>query len=273
MRKTLRALIRLVLLGLVILSLLGAVLVIARFSWGPASRRKKRVAAVMQAHLRAMCLCAGLKVEVHGARPSNERPFLLLSNHVSYWDILALGSLFPLGFMAKDCIESWPVLGTVTRLCNTVFVNRDNVWERYRSLRRLQNQIQDLSYCVFPEGTTTAALAPRLELWYRGNVAVRREPGVPLWLAGLHYEKHVEEAWIDDDELLPHLFNRLKEPSIRLIVYIEPLELDRDAPLSEAARAAWKGTVGLCQKAQDHGDSAASIRSVRLCKVNDSAAS
>lgn len=273
MRKTVRALIRLALLGFVILSLLGTVMLMAAFQRGPAARRKKRVASVMQAHLRAMCFCAGLEVQVCGAKPSLDRPFLLLSNHVSYWDILALGSLFPLGFMAKDCIESWPVLGTVTRLCNTVFVNRENVWDRFRSLRRLQTEIQDLSYCVFPEGTTTAALAPRLELWYRGNVAVLREPGVPLWLAGLHYEKHAEEAWIDDDELLPHLFRRLMEPSIRLTVYIEPLQLDCNAPLSEVARTAWKRTVGLCQKARDHGDSAASARSVRLCKVKDSAAS
>jgi 1-acyl-sn-glycerol-3-phosphate acyltransferase len=273
MRKTVRALVRLALLGFVILSLLGTVLLMAAFSRGPAALRKKRVARVMQSHLKAMCVCAGLKIEVHGARPSDDQPFLLLSNHVSYWDILALGSLFPLGFMAKDCIESWPFLGTVTRLCNTVFVNRENVWDRYLSLRKLQTQIQDLSYCIFPEGTTTAACAPRLELWYRGNVAVAREPGVPLWLAGLHYEKHKAEAWIDEDELLPHLFRRLQEPSIRLMIYIEPLQVDRSTPLAEVARAAWKGTVGLCQKAQNSGESGASLRAVHLCSVKDSAAS
>jgi 1-acyl-sn-glycerol-3-phosphate acyltransferase len=205
--------------------------------------------------------------------PSGERPFLLLSNHVSYWDILALGSLFPLGFMAKDCIESWPVLGTVTRLCNTVFVNRDNVWDRFRSLRRLQTQIQDISYCIFPEGTTTAAAAPGREPWYRGNVAVLREPGARIWLAGLHYEKHDEEAWIDDDELLPHLFRRLREPSIRLIIYLEPLHTSRSARLSDAAREAWKGTVSLCQKAQYDRDTPVTAQPVHLCKVNDSAAS
>jgi 1-acyl-sn-glycerol-3-phosphate acyltransferase len=273
MQKTVRALVRLALLGFVIVSLLGAVLLMAAFSWGPVSRRKKRVARVMQVHLSVMCRCAGLKIQVRGLKPSPDRPFLLLSNHVSYWDILALGSLFPLGFMAKDCIESWPALGTITRLCNTVFVNRVNVWDRYRSLRRLQTEIQDLSYCVFPEGTTTAAVAPRLDLWYRGNVALLRKPGVPLWLAGLHYEKHKEEAWIDDDELLPHLFRRLKEPSIRLTVCIEPLQVDLHAPLTDAACAAWNGTVGLCLKARDHGNSSGPTGSVRLGKVEDSAAS
>ncbi|HET9236959.1 MAG TPA: lysophospholipid acyltransferase family protein [Oligoflexus sp.] len=273
MLKTMRALVRLVMLGCVILSLLSIVMLLGAFQGQRTIRRKKLVAAVMQAHLRAMSRCAGLEVQVLGTRPLDDRPFLLLSNHVSYWDILALGSLFPLGFMAKDCIESWPVLGTVTRLCNTVFVNRENVRDRVRALRRLQTQIHDLSYCVFPEGTTTAEIAPRLELWCRGNIAVLREPGAPVWLAGLHYEKHAEEAWIDDDELLPHLFRRLKEPSIRLTIYLEPLQVNRAASLSEAAREAWEGTVGLCQKAQYDGDTSVSTQPVRLCVVKDSAAS
>lgn len=273
MVKTIRASVRLLMLGMVILSLLCTVMLMGVWSRPTSARRKKRVAAVMQVHLSLMCRCAGLKIQVLGTMPANAGPFLLLSNHVSYWDILALGSLFPLGFMAKDCIESWPILGTVTRLCNTVFVNRDSVWDRVRALRRLQMQIEDLSYCVFPEGTTTAAAAPRLELWYRGNVAVLREPGVPVWLAGLHYEKHAEEAWIDDDELLPHLFRRLKEPCIRLTVCLEPLQLKEAAALSEAAREAWRGTVGLCQKAQYDENDTASTQPVRLCKVKDSAAS
>lgn len=273
MVKTIRALIRLLMLGAVILSLLSTVMLLAVFSRQPAVRRKKRVASVMQAHLSLMCRCAGLEIQVLGTMPSPARPFLLLSNHVSYWDILALGSLFPMGFMAKDCIESWPVLGTVTRLCNTVFVNRESVRDRVRALRQLQTAIEDLSYCVFPEGTTTAAAAPRRELWNRGNVAVLREPGAPVWLAGLHYEKHKEEAWIDDDELLPHLFRRLKEPSIRLTVCLEPLQLSGTATLSEAAREAWKGTVSLCRKAQYDENDTASTQPVRLCKGNDSAAS
>jgi 1-acyl-sn-glycerol-3-phosphate acyltransferase len=273
MLKSVRALVRLVMLGFVILSLLASVLLLTVFSREPSARRKKRVAVLMQAHLRAMSRCAGLQVRVLGTVPSDDRPFLLLSNHVSYWDILALGSLFPLGFMAKDCIESWPVLGTVTRLCNTVFVNRENVWGRFRSLRRLQDQIQDLSYCVFPEGTTTASIAPRLQLWCRGNVAVLREPGAPVWLAGLHYEKHEDEAWVDDDELLPHLFGRLREPAIRLTICLEPLHVSRSTPLADAAREAWKGTVSLCQKAQYDEDAPASAQPVRLCKVEDSAAS
>lgn len=273
MLRNLRALGRIVLLLLVILCLLATVLLLALIRRPDTPSRKLRVARVMQGHLKAMSWVCGLRVHVLGPRPPAGEPFLLLSNHVSYWDILALGSLFPLGFMAKDCIAAWPLLGTVTRLCNTIFVNREIVRARWRSLRSLQTEIRDLSYCVFPEGTTTAALAPKLSHWRRGNIAVLREPGAPVWLAGLHYEKHTEQAWIDDDALLPHLFRVMKAPRIGLTIQLQPFIMDPGVSLSQAAVSAWKQTTSLCQKAQHNWKSSPATRSVQLCKQEDSAVS
>jgi 1-acyl-sn-glycerol-3-phosphate acyltransferase len=272
MLKKVRASTRLLLFMIIILALLGSVMLVALIS-APHSRRKKRVARVMQGYLKLMVALCGLRVEVYGARPSGSRPFLLLSNHVSYWDILVLGSMFPLGFMAKDSIAHWPLLGTVIRLCNTIFVNRENVRDRCRALRSLQAEIRDMSYCVFPEGTTTAAAVPQFSQWRRGNVAVLREPGVEVWLAGLHYEKHEEEAWVDDDALLPHLFMRLQEARIRITVHFKMLAWEPGMPLAAAAENAWQQTAGLCQKAQYDWDRTAAARTVQLCKTEDSAVS
>jgi 1-acyl-sn-glycerol-3-phosphate acyltransferase len=267
-----RAFLRLVLLFLVIICLLGTVLVTGIFRERTA-QLKRRIARVMQAHLRFMAKLCGLKIQVHGPRPEPGRPFLLLGNHVSYWDIIALGSLFPLGFMAKDDIAGWPLLGTVIRLCNTIFVKRDHALGRWQALRTLQSSLYDLPYCVFPEGTTSAAVEPRLAQWRRGNIAVLKEPAVEVWLAGLNYRDHKEQAWIDDDALLPHLFEALKASSIELSIHLQPLTWEPRESLSRAAVSAWRQTAGLCQKAQFDWSSSAGSDVMPLCKSQDSAVS
>jgi len=273
MWKIFRSLRRMLLLFMIILSLLLAVSVLSLVVRPTRARRQRLAAQIMQGHLKAMVWVSGLRIHLHGPRPKPGQSFLLLSNHVSYWDILALGSLFPLGFMAKDCIASWPILGTVTSLCNTIYVNRDDVALRVSSLRTLQKNILSLPYCIFPEATTTAALAPKLALWHRGNIAVLRDPGVKVWLAGLHYEQQKEQAWIADDALLPHLFQAMQAPSIELMIHLQPLAAEQDLPLRDASLASWRQTTKLCHKAQENWETKPQPGSVRLCKNSNSAVS
>lgn len=271
MWKIFRSLARMLLLSIIIVSLLLTVFGLSILVHLSRERRQQLAARIMQAHLKAMVWVAGLRIHLYGPLPKAGQSFLLLSNHVSYWDILALGSLFPLGFMAKDCIASWPILGTITSLCNTIYVNRDDVAMRVRSLRTLQNNIRSLPYCVFPEATTTAALAPELALWHRGNIAVLRDPGVQVWLAGLHYQQQREQAWIADAALLPHLFQAMQAPRIELIIQLQALAVDQAMSLADASLAALWQTTQLCHKAQENRGAIAEAGSTRLCQSSDSA--
>jgi lyso-ornithine lipid O-acyltransferase len=49
---------------------------------------------------------------------------LVVSNHVSWLDIVVLGGLVPLSFVAKSEVAGWPVIGTLARLQRTIFVDR-----------------------------------------------------------------------------------------------------------------------------------------------------
>ncbi|WP_141734754.1 lysophospholipid acyltransferase family protein [Oligoflexus tunisiensis] len=249
MGKYLRSIWRLLVLLMVMLSLFISVGLLSLMGRGSLSGQNL-VARVMQRHLRVMTWVCGLRLHVRGSRPRVGETFLLLSNHVSYWDILALGSLFPMGFIAKDCIASWPVIGSVIRMCNTIFVDRGHVMARFRTLRSLQSRIPDLPYCVFPEGTTTAGVAPRRQQWHRGNVAVLREPGVEIWLAGLHYARHEEQAWIDDAALMPHLWKVMQAPVIDMMIHLQPFRPESGLSLREVSEAAWSQTVDLCYAAR-----------------------
>lgn len=69
------------------------------------------------------CAFLGLKVTVIGA-PATGRPTLLVSNHISWTDIVAIGSVAPVTFVAKQEIAKWPFVSMMAKLQKTIFVDR-----------------------------------------------------------------------------------------------------------------------------------------------------
>ncbi len=80
---------------------------------------------------------------------------LLVANHVSYLDIIVLGSLVKATFVSKAEVRKWPLFGWLSTLQNTVFINRRS--------REIKVQLKELServanhenLIIFPEGTST----------------------------------------------------------------------------------------------------------------------
>ena len=66
----------------------------------------------------------GIRVKVDGAVLSGG-PALLVSNHVSWLDIVILSAVAPVSFIAKRDVSGWPFFGTLAHLQRTVFVDRN----------------------------------------------------------------------------------------------------------------------------------------------------
>jgi 1-acyl-sn-glycerol-3-phosphate acyltransferase len=98
-----------------------------------------------------------IKITVRGNAEQLERGgYVIISNHFGYLDGIVLGSLFPVIFVSKREVKSWPVVGKWTTLCGTVFINRQRkgliplaVKEMSRKLR------QGVNILLFPEGAAT----------------------------------------------------------------------------------------------------------------------
>lgn len=91
---------------------------------------------------------------------SSGRPLIhdvfYVANHVGWIDIPILGSLTGTAFVSQDKIKSWPIVGWLARLNNTVFVSRTErhtVGSQVDALRQALAQRQPIA--IFPEGTTT----------------------------------------------------------------------------------------------------------------------
>ena len=68
-----------------------------------------------------------VKITVEGDTGQLERGgYVMISNHFGYLDGIVLGSLFPVVFVSKQEVKSWPVVGQWTTLCGTVFINRQS---------------------------------------------------------------------------------------------------------------------------------------------------
>jgi 1-acyl-sn-glycerol-3-phosphate acyltransferase len=72
---------------------------------------------------RISCRLLGIEVSVRGEICAAQ-PALFVSNHISYVDIIVLGSLLDASFIAKSDVESWPLFGWLAKLSRTVFVDR-----------------------------------------------------------------------------------------------------------------------------------------------------
>ena len=120
------------------------------------STRALAVAAFLpMAFHRILLAIAGIHVARHG-RLATDRPLLIVANHVTWLDIVVVGSVAPLSFVAKDEMASWPVFGWLARMQRTIFIARDrkrSVAEQAKEIARRLTAGEAI--VLFPEGTTS----------------------------------------------------------------------------------------------------------------------
>jgi 1-acyl-sn-glycerol-3-phosphate acyltransferase len=81
---------------------------------------------------------------------------LVVSNHLSYLDILFYAALMPCIFVAKSDVRSWPVFGLLARCGGTIFVKRERTSGVGDTTRQMTEALAaSIPILLFPEGTST----------------------------------------------------------------------------------------------------------------------
>ena len=178
---------------------------------------------------RVACYALGLKVRVHGTLEP-KRPVLLASNHVSWKDIMVLGSVADVVYIAKAEVRGWPVFGLLARLQATIFVEREQRQKVGDQADEIARRLTDGEIVVlFPEGTTSDGnrlLEIKTSLFGAAASAVPHAPGgvvhiqpVSIAYTGVHgmamgrFHRPLA-AWPGDIELLPHLLGVAREGAV-----------------------------------------------------------
>jgi lyso-ornithine lipid O-acyltransferase len=153
-----------------------------------------------------------VRCDVEGRIPTHG---LVVSNHLSYLDIVILSAAMPCFFVAKSEIGNWPYFGKAARAGGTLFLDRS----RRRSAERVADLIRErlklsVPVLLFPEGTSTNGTMLRFH-------ARLFEPAIracaPITPAAIRYgtedgRPESELCWFGDDALAPHLVKTLKAP-------------------------------------------------------------
>ena len=111
--------------------------------------------AYMRVYMWWLKVTTGLRVRVHGELTS-ARPLLVVSNHISFFEIAMLSYAFGGSFVGKREVSRWPVVGPIAKKFGVVFVDR-NPATAAQALDTVNKQLSKLTYplFIFAEGTTT----------------------------------------------------------------------------------------------------------------------
>ncbi|CAG7649917.1 lysophospholipid acyltransferase family protein [Actinacidiphila bryophytorum] len=119
-----------------------------------------RLGSGEQIRRRAAVLLADLGIRLDApsgelAVPGAPTGTLVVANHISWLDVLALLAVQPATLLAKREVGSWPVVGTLVRRAGTRFIDRDGLRGLPGTVRELAALLRSgESVVVFPEGTT-----------------------------------------------------------------------------------------------------------------------
>ena len=102
-------------------------------------------------------ILAILELEVKASAPVPQAfAGLVVSNHLSWLDVLVLQSLMPVAFVAKTEVRSWPVVGYLAQAASTIFVDRSSARSAHAMVDHTAAAItRGQAVAVFPEGTSS----------------------------------------------------------------------------------------------------------------------
>jgi len=178
---------------------------------------------------RAACRLLGVRIHLHGSL-DKRRPLMLAANHASWKDILVLGAIADVAFIAKSEVADWPVFGHLAKLQKSIFVAREQKRQAGAQVGEIAERMKAGEIVVlFPEGTTSDGnrlLEIKSSLFGAAAAAVPHVPGnvvhvqpVAIAYTRVHgmamgrYHRPVA-AWPGDIELVPHLMGVLKAEAI-----------------------------------------------------------
>ena len=96
----------------------------------------------------------GIKLKVSGEQEAKRVMFI--SNHISYLDIVILGSVVNAVFVAKSEIRNWPIINKLCILGKTIFIERENRKSvKKQAVLIKENMQKGLNVLLFPEGTSS----------------------------------------------------------------------------------------------------------------------
>jgi 1-acyl-sn-glycerol-3-phosphate acyltransferase len=190
---------------------------------------------VQRAYCRLVLRCFGVRITVTGSPIRNLRGVLVVSSHVSWLDVFAIGAVLPGSFVARADMFTGPATGVVARVLKIIPIERS-------SLRRLPEVVSAVArrlgagqtVVAFPAGTTWCGRAgqshpgrgPFYPAMFQAAIDAAR-PVQPLRLTYHHVDGSVSTApaYVGEDTLMRSIGRVLAMRRTVACVRVESLQL------------------------------------------------
>jgi 1-acyl-sn-glycerol-3-phosphate acyltransferase len=193
-------------------------------------------------YYRVLCALLRIRVRING-EPVRNRAVFFVSNHVSWADILVIGAIVPVAFVAKREVRDWPLVGITAELQRTVFVDRTR---RHQTAEAVDEIVKRLgggtSVVLFAEGTSSdgnrvlpfrsALLGAVEEAASRGDANNILIQPMSITYTGQHgipmgHQHRPLVAWYGDLDFMPHIKAFIERGAVDAVVsYGEPVPAD-----------------------------------------------
>jgi 1-acyl-sn-glycerol-3-phosphate acyltransferase len=169
---------------------------------------------ILRAWAAGVCAIMNARITVHGPVP--QAAFYLVSNHLSYVDVIVFARILGCVFVSMAEVDKWPLVGTLARGLNTLFIDRT----RRRDTARVNHAIRATlskghGLLVFPESTTTYGdtVLPFHGALLQPAIDAQR----PVHYAAISYATQPGTAspepaicWVDDTPFATHALRLLR---------------------------------------------------------------
>jgi 1-acyl-sn-glycerol-3-phosphate acyltransferase len=200
-----------------------------------------------RAIFRAVLLAMGVTLVVHGAIPGPGRGALVVNNHTSWLDIVAVNAVRPMRAVAKKDIASWPVLGWLVTAAGSVYVDRENIRALPGTVATLAEVLRGGAMVnVTPEGTTWCGLTHGRFRPALFQAAI--DGGVPVLPVAVRFRQNgaptTAPAFIGDETIVDSV---LRTAALRRLV----LEVHVLAEIAPGRAAGRRELAALAERAVD----------------------
>lgn len=209
-----RASVRAFVIGVWTVALFGVRLAVAPVAlFNKAAERALR-RRILQAWAWGVCGIVRARVTVRGKAPG--APFVLVSNHLSYFDVIVFSRLLGAVFVSMMEVNTWPIIGLLARGLNNLFIDR----KKRRDASRVNSEIADVvqkghGLVLFPESTTT--YGDKLLPFHGALLQPAVDLKMPVHYAAISYATAPGDigaeysiCWVDDTPFATHAFRLLR---------------------------------------------------------------
>lgn len=194
----------------------------------------------------------GFEVKVIGRNEELMRNnnFLLVGNHMSYMDILAMGRAQETMFVTSVDMGEVPLLGHITKLAGCIHVERRHRGEIERDLKNIVEALQQgFNVMIYPEGTSSNGMQvlPFKKSLLMAAVEAQKDilPVVLKYVEvdGEPFGPHNADkiCWYGDMSFGPHFLNVMKLKSLKAeLHFLDPIKVTKESTRHELAEKAYQ---------------------------------